>query len=250
MTIEGDCFWFKTGTGFHIFYRKGDGVTIEREPGADPTEEQLWLNGSTYAAIAAINGYLPVHASAVAWQGRAYAFAAPSGSGKSTLAAALGRHGMSLVCDDTMILDLRPPTEVICLPGHKRLKLSDDALILSGAKGQEKVGRMIDKYYARPAGGTVQQALPLAGIFYLESSDAVRCDAISGAAGIARLNDGHYTAQLYALARAEGLAERLAHLADVTSRIRQHRLTMPRDPVRFRGHVGEVAALIKQGAAT
>lgn len=104
MTIERDCFWFKTGTGYLIYYRKGEGVTVEREPRADPEEEQLWLNGSTYAAIAAINGYLPVHASAVAWRGRAYAFAGPSGAGKSTLAAALGHHGLPLVCDDMAAL--------------------------------------------------------------------------------------------------------------------------------------------------
>ena len=130
MTIERDCFWFKTGTGYLIYYRKGEGVTVEREPRADPAEEQLWLNGSTYAAIAAINGYVPVHASAVAWRGRAYAFAGPSGAGKSTLAAALGHHGLPLVCDDTMILDTASASQIICLPGHKRLKVKEDTLSL------------------------------------------------------------------------------------------------------------------------
>lgn len=250
MTIEDDCFWFKTGTGYHIFYRKGEGVTIEREPGADPAEEQLWLNGSTYAAIAAINGYLPVHASAVAWGGRAYAFAGPSGAGKSTLAAALGRHGLPMVCDDTMIVDTTGADEYVCLPGHKRLKLKEDAVSLVGAGPGEKVGRMIDKFYANPPGGTFGQALPLARIFYLEHDDAVSFEAIGGARRVACLNEDHYTAQLYALACSQDRAGRLSRLGTIASRIPMDHLARPLDPHRFEATTAAIAAHIKQGFAT
>lgn len=246
MTIEDDCFWFKTGTGFHIFYRKGDGITVERGPGADPAEEQLWLNGSTYAAIAAINGFFPVHASAVAWQGRAYAFAGPSGSGKSTLAAALGRHGLPMVCDDTMIIDTTGTGAAICFPGHKRLKLKADALSLAGSYQGEKVGRMIDKFYASPPGGTCAHALPLARIFYLDEGDRVSFAAISGAGRVACLNEDHYTAQLYALAQGQDRAGRLRQLGTIASRIPMDRLTRPMDPSRFAATTAAIAAHIKQ----
>lgn len=249
MTIEGDCFWFMTGTGFHIFYRKGEGITVQREADADPAEEQLWLNGSTYAAIAAINGYLPLHASAVAWRGRAYAFAGPSGSGKSTLAAALGRHGMPMVCDDTMIVDISRPEEYVCFPGHKRLKLKEDALPLAGSSRGEKVGRMIDKFYATPPGGTFDQSLPLARIFYLDEGNVVRFAAIGGARRVACLNEDHYTAQLYALARGQDRAARLAQLGAIASRIRMDRLVRPLDPHRFEDATAAIAAHIKQGIA-
>ena len=246
MTIEDDCFWFKTGTGFHIFYRKGDGITVEREVGADPAEEPLWLNGSTYAAIAAINGYFPVHASAVAWRGRAYAFAGPSGSGKSTLAAALGHHGLPMVCDDTMILDTTGTDGAICFPGHKRLKLKADALSLAGSCPGEKVGRMIDKFYASPPGGTFAQALPLERIFYLDEGDAVSFEAISGARRIACLNEDHYTAQLYALARGQDRAGRLRQLGALASRIPMARLARPLDTQNFAATTAAIAAHIKQ----
>lgn len=247
MEISRDCFWLETGTGYRFHYRKGEGVLIERQAGADPAEEELWLHGSTYAAIAAINGFLPVHASAVVWQGRVHAFSGPSGAGKSTLAAALGHHGLPLICDDTMVLDLKGDSAALCLPGHKRLKLRGGALSLCRATGEEKVGRLIDKHYARSPGGTVQEVLPLAGICYLENGDTVRSQPITGAERIARLNDEHYTAQLYAMARGEGHAERLAHLGNIASRIPMHRLTMPRDPARFSDNVSEVAGLIKRG---
>lgn len=249
MTVEGDCFWFKTGTGFHIFYRKGDGVTIERELGADPAEEQLWVNGSTYAAIAAINGFLPIHASAVAWRGQAYAFAGPSGSGKSTLVAALGHHGLPMVCDDTMILDATDTQEILCFPGHKRLKLKNDALFLAKLEGQEKVGKMISKYYAEPVGEPYARPLPLAGIFYLEDAEAVSIEAITGARRIACLDDDHYTAELYALARSEDPAARLGHLGAIASRIAMNRLGRPIDRSRFAASTAAIAAHIKHGAS-
>ena len=60
--------------------------------------------------------------------GEVFAFAGPSGSGKSTLIAALGQLGLPMFCDDTLVLDLGEPDIVICLPGHKRLKLTPEAL--------------------------------------------------------------------------------------------------------------------------
>src|SRR6476620_8516192 len=95
------------GEGDHYFhYERGHGVRIERGAGAAVTEESLWLNGSVYAAIASINGLFPIHASAVACDGKVFAFTAPAGGGKSTIVAALGAHGLPMFCDDTLVLDL------------------------------------------------------------------------------------------------------------------------------------------------
>ena len=246
MEISGDTFRLRTGTGYAVIYRKGQGVTLDRHPDADPAEEELWLNGSTYAAIAALNGFLPFHASAVAWRGRAYALAGPSGAGKSTLAAALGAHAMPLLCDDTMVLDLSGPGPALCLPGHKRLKLSEDALALTGATATGKVGAMVQKHYALPPAGAIHQVLPLAGVLFLEADEGVRFTPITGARRIARLNDDHYTAQLYAMARGEGLAAQLAHLGRIAARIPMERFGRPLERARFAETVAAVAARIKE----
>lgn len=55
--LQGHRFPMLSGTGYGLFYCKGAGVIVERDPGADPAEEELWLNGSVYAAIAEINGF-------------------------------------------------------------------------------------------------------------------------------------------------------------------------------------------------
>ena len=49
-------------------------------------------------------GWLPLHAAAVDWGGRAVVFPAATGSGKSTLALALVRAGFRLLADDMPIL--------------------------------------------------------------------------------------------------------------------------------------------------
>ena len=248
MLLVDDCFLLRSLTGYGYFYRKGEGVIVERDDDVDPAEEALWLNGSVYAAIASINGYLPFHASAVAWQGGVYAFSGPSGAGKSTLAAALGQHGLPLFCDDTLVLDVSDPDKVLCLPGHKRLKLTDQALTLTGAAAQEKVAPMVDKHYAEPVAGTLRAVLPLARLTFLELGEPVEFAPITGAERLARLNDDHYTAELFAWAQNEGLAARFARIAHIAGRVPMQRLTRPHDPDRFAEVTALVAQQIKQEA--
>lgn len=248
MLLVGDTFLLRTHSGYGYFYRKGEGVTVERDAGADPVEEGLWLHGSVYAAIAAINGFLPFHASAVAWKGQVFAFSGPSGAGKSTLVAALGQHGLPLFCDDTLVLDVSDPTSVLCLPGHKRLKLTAEALNLTGAKAQEKVAPKVAKYYAEPAAGTLNMVLPLARLTFLEHGDQIGFTEISGAQRLARLNDDHYTAELYAWAQRDGLAARFARTAQIAGNIAMQRLTRPRDLARFAEVTAMAARQITQEA--
>jgi len=244
--LHADSFLLQTNTGYGFFYRKGEGVVIERDSGADPAEEVLWLNGSTYAAIAAINGFLPFHASAVVWNGRAYAFSGPSGAGKSTLSAALGRHGLPLLCDDTLVLDIADPARVQCLPGHKRLKLTPQAIALTGSTAQERVAAIIDKHYAEPPGGIIRQVLPLARLCFLEDGPEIAFTPIGGGERIARLNDDHYTAELFAQARDEDFAARFARIAAIAGHVPMTRLVRPRDPARFDEVTARVAAWIKE----
>lgn len=231
------------GEGHHYFhYRLGHGIAIERGEDADISEESLWLNGSVYAAIASLNGLLPIHASAVALDRQVFAFTGPGGAGKSTLVAALGDRGLPMFCDDTLVLDLSDPDRIICLPGHKRMKLRPDALELSGAEREEKVSRTVDKYYAVPAAGSVGVALPLARLVFLEEGEPPAIAPISGAERFVRMQDDHYTAQLFAAARRFDRANQFAHLGRLARQIEMARFVRPRDASRF----GEGASLVAQ----
>jgi hypothetical protein len=231
--LAADSFLLHTPDGLRYFYRKGEGITICRDSAADASEEQLWLNGSVYSAVACINGLVPIHASAVAHGGKVYAFTGPSGSGKSTLIAALGQLGLPMFCDDTLVLDLSDLDIVTCLPGHKRLKLTPEALDLTGARAEEPVGTDIDKYYAEAPAGDVMTPLPLAELIFLEEGTPPAIERLSGAERFLRTQDDHYTSHLFAVARQFDRAAQFEHRSRLARQIVMYRFARLRDPARF-----------------
>lgn len=245
--LRGEEFLLR-GEGDHYFYyRKGDGIMIERGADLDLSEESLWLNGSVYAAMAAINGFLPFHASAVAWDGRAVAFTGPGGAGKSTLIAALGARGFPMFCDDTLVLDIGGEGAPMAMPGHKRLKLTPAALALTGAARQEEVGAQTGKFYAEPPGGDWQVPLPLGALIFLEEGPDVSLRRISGHERFTRLQDDHYTANIFARARNHTPAEAFATWARLARAIPMLVFTRPRDEARFGEGVDAVAKALRDG---
>jgi hypothetical protein len=231
--MDGDRFLLR-GEGDHYFYyRVGAGITVERGRNVDISEESLWLNGSVYAAIASLNGLLPIHASAVAHEGKVFAFTGPAGSGKSTLIAALGGRGLPMFCDDTLVLDLSDPERIVCMPGHKRLKLRPEAIEMTGATPEEKVSTTVDKYYAKPPAGDVGKALPLGELIFLEEGAQPSIAAILGSERFTRIRDDHYTAHLFAAARRFGRTDEFEHLSRLARQIPMARFSRPRDGSRF-----------------
>ena len=231
--LHEDSFLLCTVSGLRFFYRKGEGVIAERPAAFDPAEEYLWLNGSIYAAIACINGLYPIHASAVACNGQVFAFTGHSGAGKSTLVAQLTRHGLPMFCDDTLVLDLTQPGQVLCLPGHKRLKLWPDAVELTGATPAQQVMASIPKFYSEPAGGTVVDVLPLAELSFLEEGEDARIEPLHGGEKMVRLQDDHYTTDMIMAASRPDRIARFAQLAQLARSIRLSRFVRPRDASRF-----------------
>jgi hypothetical protein len=231
--LEADSFLLHTSDGLRYFYRKGEGITICRDLAADASEEQLWLNGSVYSAVACINGLVPIHASAVAHAGKVFAFTGPSGSGKSTLIAALGQLGLPMFCDDTLVLDLSDPDRISCLPGHKRLKLTPEALELTGAHAEEPVGTGIDKYYAEAPAGGVMTPLPLSELIFLEEGRPPTIERLSGAEKFLRTQDDHYTGHLFAAARQLDRSAQFEHQSRLARQIAMYRFARPRDRACF-----------------
>ncbi|MEO6041172.1 MAG: hypothetical protein ABIP41_04665 [Croceibacterium sp.] len=242
--LAGDAYLLRTTSGFGYFYRKGHGLIVEQPPGADPNEQALWLNAGVYSAVACINGLKPIHASAVAWDGRVYAFTGAPGAGKSTLVAALGDCGLPMFCDDTLVLDLSGGP-VICLPGHKRLKLTPQALALTGAQPQEKVSSAVDKFFAVPASGEVGVPLPLAQLVFLERGEIPAVEPLSGGERLARLGESHYTEFLFEQANALDRAEVFQQRAQLARRVAMSRLVRPWTPDRVAQSADFVARWIR-----
>jgi hypothetical protein len=154
-----------------------------------------------------------------------------------------------MFCDDTLVLDLSDPDRIICLPGHKRMKLRPDALDLTGATRQEKVSRTVDKYYARPAALDVGVALPLARLIFLEEGDKLGVTPISGSERFVRMQDDHQTAHLFAAARQFDREDGFAHLSRLARQIEMARFVRPRDVSRFHDGVACAVQYIAQVAS-
>ena len=247
--LHGEEFLFRTIEGIGLHYRRGAGITMDCPPGIDPRAIALWLNGTLYAAIAALNGLFPFHASAVEHRGRVYAFTGTAGAGKSTLVAALGRAGFAQFCDDTLILDISQDGPPVCLPGHKRLKLWPEGVALAGVEPGELVAEDFRKHFVEPAAGTIAEPLPLAELVFLERGDTPLVAPLAGAERIDRLQDDHYTAELWRQANPQPRSEHFATLAALARRIAMQRFVRPFDPAQFARGVSFIAAHIRKATA-
>lgn len=125
---------------------------------------------STVAALAlAWNNRLPLHATAIEWQGRAYLLAGKAGAGKSTLAAELLNHGARLIGDDLTMLDRGGHGGTFAvLPGRPAMRLHPATAETIQALSCEPVPEDLrGKLLVRPAARCVETARPLGGVLLM-----------------------------------------------------------------------------------
>lgn len=245
-SISRDAFLLRLPSGLKFHYEQGKGVTVSRPADMADHEVALFLNGSVYGAVAWINGLVPLHASAVAHEGRVHAFSGHSGAGKSTLAAALGGHGLPLFADDVLVLDLSEPSGIICLPGHKKLKLWGDAIALTGAAAGQQVRAGLDKFYTEPQGGVSAEPLPLSSLYFLEenSADEMAVKPVSGIERFTMAQNGFYRPHFYSAIF--GNKELFKICARFASCVQINRFSRPRRKELFGEGVAMIAGIIRQ----
>lgn len=178
--LSNNAFLFTTETGVRYHYAVSDGITASVPSAAAEPDFRLFLWGTVFGAVAWLNGYFPLHASAVDAGGRAVAFTGGSGAGKSTLAAALSAHGLPHVCDDTLALDLSQDG-ALAVPDRKPLKLWDDAFTLVPAERLEPIATMPGKSYAAVLRQNPSAQL-FTDLFLLGEGEQLRLTEVRGAA--------------------------------------------------------------------
>ena len=72
----------------HFCIQEGKRIIVSPIEGSDEDEIRLYILGTCMGAILMQRKILPLHGSAVAIDGKAYAIVGDSGAGKSTLASA------------------------------------------------------------------------------------------------------------------------------------------------------------------
>ena len=153
--------------------RNGNEVHIEIAPDAPIANISTYLLGSVFGVLCHQNGLLPLHASAVEFDGAVTAFLGDSGAGKSTMAACLLRRGHRIVSDDICLLDTAAGSEVpLVVPVAGWLKLWNESLQFLGETPieQNRVFSTDDKFrlfLAGPPANTGPEQLRLARVVFL-----------------------------------------------------------------------------------
>jgi hypothetical protein len=151
--------------------RNGREIFIDIPCGADLAVVRSYLFGHVMGMICAQRGLLALHASAVAFENRVFAFAGPPRAGKSTLAAHCLSCGATLVSDDFLVVSLLEGSPPLAKPGMQSVKLWKDALINLGlnSEGLRPDWYRADKFHLPVE--FVSKTLPLARLFVLEHDD-------------------------------------------------------------------------------
>lgn len=243
--ISHDAFLLRLPRGLAFHYRRGAGTVYARTKDILDKEVRLFFDGSVYGAIAWLNGLVPLHASAVSHAGGIYAFTGVSGEGKSTLAAALAQRGLAVCSDDVLVLDLSDPGQVMALPGHRRLKLWADALLLTDRQSDDAVRPGLDKFYVADQIAFDGEPLPIHRLYVLES--IVNADPgiapVIGADRFAALRSAYYRPQF-----CNAIAEQAGYFAAasrLSAAVAISRFNRSRAPADFASSISMIEADIR-----
>jgi hypothetical protein len=238
-----DSLLFRTPGGVAFHYRRGEGVVAHLPDEGLLDEYDLYLRGTVFGAVAWLNGYCPLHASAVVVEGRAIAFTADSGAGKSTLAAALSnRPGFAHLCDDTLVLDVRADG-ITAMPDGKPLKLWDDAFALAGAARQSAILTVPGKFYASAAQQAEAPAI-LTDLVFLEDGERLRLEPLIGAGKLSLLAGALYRAFVHTMRGDTAAHARM--MTQIAGNVRFWRLTRSRNLAKFTMNIEEIERLVRE----
>lgn len=234
MVIDGAGRYFVTG---------GSAIQVEPERGADAANVRLFLLGSAMGALLYQRGLVPLHANAIAVDGRAVAFAGPSGSGKSTLAAWCHDHGYAVLADDVAALDCRDG-DVVILPGLPRLRLWRGALEASGRDARDHppsfVGESAYDKFDVALDRVAGEALPVSAIYLLERGERSELLPLTGMSAVEALVANSYRGEFV---RALGMtAEHVRHCLAIARCVPVFRAIRPWGYERLDKTNGELVA--------
>lgn len=125
--IQDNLTLVRLGQRLRFLIRDGHEIAIHVEPECQTGEVEAFLVSVVAAVILHVRQTLPLHASCVAFDGRAIAIAGIAGAGKSTLAAALRTVGGEFMADDICRVQLTPGA-ALAMPGPCRLRLWPDSV--------------------------------------------------------------------------------------------------------------------------
>ena len=171
--IEPDmCMFYIPNVAIYLI-KEGNNIIISPIQGACEDLIRLYILGTCMGVIAMQRKILPLHGSAIAIEGKAYAIVGESGAGKSTLAASLLTRGYKLLSDDVIPVILSEDNIPIVVPAYPQQKLWLESINQFEMKAElyRPITDRETKFAIPVATKFASEPLPLAGVFELVKSE-------------------------------------------------------------------------------
>ncbi|MDQ0217474.1 aldolase [Peribacillus cavernae] len=154
--------------------KEGNKIIVSPMEGSAEDQIRLYILGTCMGAILLQRKILPMHGSAIAIDGKAYAIVGDSGAGKSTLASAFLNKGYQLISDDVIPVTLSEENTPLVTPAYPQQKLWLESLDQFGMESNQ-YRPIIDretKFAVPVVSQFVEEPMPLAGVCELVKADS------------------------------------------------------------------------------
>lgn len=227
--------------GFRV---RPHGIDVARGADVPDMEVLTYLLGSGWGALCHLRALLPLHCSAVADDGRIFAFTGRTTVGKSTLAVALALRGFAHAADDIIVADATRPPHRICGLA-KGVKLSPrlisafrlrPGLAVGADTGKDKL--YLDNDLRSDAGPFSRMTL-----FVLDEGPRIRLEPVTGPQKFAAVFTGVFRRTWMGMLRPR--PEIFRDVASLSKEIDVFRFTRPRELDRLQAGVEMIADHIR-----
>lgn len=182
--VEKNLVLFKIPNLSIFCIKNSNSIIFSPELGADQDKIRLYLLGTCMGTLLLQKKILCLHGSAVAIDGKAYAFVGDSGAGKSTIAAAFALKNFQLISDDVIAINFDNQDKPLVMPSYPQQKLWEESLIGFGMNSiNYKPLFERETKYAVPVKNPIIVPIPLAGIIELnviENESSIRYESLDG----------------------------------------------------------------------
>lgn len=153
--------------------KDGNKILVSPEENTDQDLLRLYLLGTCMGAVLLMKKNLPLHGSAIAIDGKAYAIVGDSGVGKSTLAKAFLNKGYQLLSDDVISITFNDEYNPIVNPSYPQQKLWLESLRYFQMEVNQyyPMAKREKKFIVPVPTQFSLDPLPLAGIFELSKTN-------------------------------------------------------------------------------
>jgi hypothetical protein len=176
----------------------GKEIRCEAAARVDSQLLRLPLLEPVMAVLLHQRGHLLLHASAVARDGKVFAFLGNTGLGKSTLAAALHAQGYCFVADDIVAVRFDPELGPLVLPAPPRFKLAIESVAMLGRDPADlpPLHSGVKKRASAVTSNLVMEPLPLHRLYRLNYGEKLVSAPLPAQAALFHLIEHSYVARL------------------------------------------------------